>query len=254
MIHIRSEREIKLLQQSGLIVAGALALAKEMVRPGLKTSELNQAIDDYITAQGAWPSFKHYGDPPFPAASCISVNDAVVHGIPGSYVLQEGDIVSIDVGAKLNGYHGDAARTFAVGKISQEAQRLIDVTEQSFWAGARAARPGNRIGDISHAIEEVASAAGYGIVRELVGHGVGENLHEDPNVPNYGPAGRGPRLQAGMVLAIEPMINQGTASIAVLDDEWTIVTADSKLSAHYENTVVITDDEPILTTLLTENA
>lgn len=252
MIHIRSAREIELLQQSGQIVAGALALAKKMIQPGLKTGVLNEAIDDFITNQGAWPSFKHYGEPPFPAASCISVNEAIVHGIPGSYILQEGDIVSIDVGAKLNGYHGDAARTFAVGNITDEDRRLIEVTEQSFWAGVKWARPGNRIGDISHAVEEVALAAGYGVVKELVGHGVGEQLHEDPNVPNYGRAGHGPRLQAGMVLAIEPMINQGTAEIVVLDDEWTIVTADRKRSAHYENTVVITDDEPIFTTLLIE--
>ena len=249
MIHIKSTREIELMKQSGQIVAGALSLARKMAVPGVSTEEINRAIDDYITAHGAWPSFKHYGEPPFPAAACISVNEAVVHGIPNSYVLKEGDIVSVDVGAKLNGYHGDAARTFAVGEIDSEARRLIDITEKSFWAGIAIAKEGNRLGDVSHAIEEVAVAAGFGVVKELVGHGVGENLHEDPNVPNYGSAGRGPRLQAGMALAIEPMINEGTADIFLADDEWTVVTADHKRSAHYENTIIITDGEPLILTL-----
>lgn len=249
MIIIKSAREIELMKQAGQIVAGALSLARNMAVPGTSTEAINRAIDDYIMSKGAWPSFKHYGKPPFPAAACISVNEAVVHGIPDSYKLKDGDMVSVDVGAKLNGYHGDAARTFAVGEIDDEARRLVDITEQSFWVGIAMAKEGNRLGDISHAIEEVAVRAGFGVVKELVGHGIGENLHEDPNVPNYGPAGRGPRLQAGMALAIEPMINEGTADIFLADDEWTVVTADRKRSAHYENTIIITEHEPLILTL-----
>lgn len=245
---IKTEREIELMRESGQIVAGALKLAGEMVRPGLTTRALNAAIDEYITSQGAWPSFKNYGEPPFPAAACISINEAVVHGIPGDYVLQDGDIVSVDVGALKNGYHGDAARTFAVGNISAAAARLIEVTEQSFWQGIAYARAGNRLGDVSHAVEKTATEAGYSVVMELVGHGIGKDLHEEPNVPNYGRAGHGLRLQKGMALAVEPMINQGKRHIELLDDEWTIVTRDGMLSAHYENTIVITDGEPLVLT------
>lgn len=245
---IKTDREIELMKVSGQIVAGALKLAGEMVRPGLTTKALNAAIDDYIISQGAWPSFKHYGEPPFPAAACISVNEAVVHGIPNDYVLKEGDIVSVDIGALKDGYHGDAARTFAVGEISSEAKRLIQVTEESFWAGIACAKEGNRLGDISHAIEKTATDAGFSVVMELVGHGIGKDLHEDPNVPNYGRAGHGVRLQKGMALAIEPMINQGKRHIELLDDDWTIVTRDGMLSAHYENTIVISDGEPLVLT------
>ena len=253
MTTIKTKREIELMKVSGRIVGQALKLAREMVRPGITTKQLGDAIDDYIVSQGAWPSFKHYGEPPFPAAACISVNEAVVHGIPDGRVLQEGDIVSVDVGALKDGYHGDAARTFAVGEIDDAARRLIETTEACFWNGIAMAKAGNRLGDLSHTIEETAHKAGYSVVMELVGHGIGKDLHEDPNVPNYGRSGHGLCLQAGMALAVEPMINQGRRQIALLDDEWTVVTEDGMLSAHYENTIVITDGEPLVLTLEEES-
>lgn len=237
---------------SGAIVAGALKLAGEMIEPGLSTAELNGEIEKYIAGHGAVPSFKNYppgAKNPFPAGACISINDVVVHGIPGEILLAEGDIVSVDIGAYLNGFHGDAARTFPVGKVDDAVLRLIEVTEQCFWDGIAQARDGARLGDIGAAVQATAEAAGYGVVREMVGHGVGAKLHEEPDVPNFGRAGHGLRLQKGMVLAVEPMINLGTADIYMDDDGWTVHTADGLPSAHYENTIVVTDGDPEILTL-----
>ena len=235
------------MRQACKITAAARALAGEMVRPGVTTREIDKAVHDFIVAQGAKPSFLNYNG--FPASTCISVNGCVIHGIPGGYVLKEGDIVSVDVGAFYKGYHGDCAATFACGAISAEAQRLIDVTKQSFFEGIRFATRGHRVSDISHAVQKHVESNGFSVVRSFVGHGVGAQLHEEPEVPNYGPAGHGPRLLPGMTLAIEPMVNAGTHEVRVLRDGWTTVTADGMLSAHYENTVLITDGEPEILTV-----
>ena len=229
------------------ITAAARALAGEMVRPGVSTKQIDKAVHDYIVAQGAKPSFLNYNG--FPASSCISVNNCVIHGIPGGYVLKEGDIVSVDVGAYYQGFHGDCAATFACGAISTEAQKLIAVTKQSFFEGIRFAKRGHRVSDISHAIQTYVESNGYSVVRSFVGHGVGAQLHEEPEVPNFGSPGRGPRLIPGMTLAIEPMVNEGVYDVRILKDGWTTVTADGKLSAHYENTVLITDGEPEILTV-----
>lgn len=249
MILIKSESEIELMRESGQITGGALRLAEESVRPGMTTKELDSLIENYIRSHGARPSFKNYNG--FPAAACISVNEVVVHGIPShNKVLKEGDIVSVDVGSYLRGYHSDAARTFAVGKISDEAQKLIDVTRQSFFEGIKHAVPGMRIGDIGYHVQQYAESFGFGVVREMVGHGVGRALHEAPDVPNYGREGHGIRLVEGMCIAVEPMITQGSFKIKTLPDGWTTVTADGKLAAHYENTLAITHDGPKLLTLV----
>ena len=247
MIAIKSERELSLMRQACEITAAARALAGEMVRPGVSTKQIDKAVHDYIVSQGAKPSFLGYHG--FPASACISVNSTVIHGIPGGYVLKEGDIVSVDVGAFYKGYHGDCAATFACGAISAEAQRLIDVTKQSFFEGIRFATRGHRVSDISHAVQKHVESNGFSVVRSFVGHGVGAQLHEEPEVPNYGPAGHGPRLLPGMTLAVEPMVNAGTHEVRVLRDGWTTVTADGMLSAHYENTVLITDGEPEILTV-----
>jgi len=247
MIAIKNEHELIAMRQACKITAAARALAGEMVRPGVMTKQIDKAVHDYIVSQGAKPSFLGYGG--FPASSCISVNSTVIHGIPGDYTLQDGDIVSIDVGAYYKGFHGDCAATFACGTISAEAKKLIDVTKQSFFEGIRFATQGHRVSDISHAIQTYVESNGFSVVRSFVGHGVGAQLHEEPEVPNYGPAGRGPRLLRGMTLAIEPMVNVGTADVRILKDRWTTVTADGKLSAHYENTVLITDGEPEILTV-----
>ena len=247
MIAIKSERELSLMRQACKITAAARALAGEMVRPGVSTRQIDKAVHDFIVAQGAKPSFLNYNG--FPASTCISVNSVVIHGIPGGYVLKEGDIVSVDVGAFYKGYHGDCAATFACGAISAEAQRLIDVTKQSFFEGIRFATRGHRVSDISHAVQKHVESNGFSVVRSFVGHGVGAQLHEEPEVPNYGAPGRGPRLLPGMTLAIEPMVNAGTFEVRILKDRWTTVTADGKLSAHYENTVLITDGEPEILTV-----
>lgn len=249
MIILKSSNEIQKIKEAGKIVSEALSLAGEAVKPGMTTWELNALIENVIVGHNARPSFKNYNG--FPAASCISPNCIVVHGIPSKkVVLSEGDIVSVDVGAFLNGYHADAARTFPVGQISTEAQRLIDVTKECFYKGAAMAVAGNRLGDIGYAIQSHAEENGYGVVRELVGHGVGRNLHEEPDVPNFGNAGRGRRLVNGMVIAVEPMINQGTAAVDFdKEDGWTVRSRDRKLSAHYENTLAITPDGPILLTV-----
>ena len=247
MITIKNEHELESMHQACKITAAARALAGEMVRPGVKTKEIDQAVYDYIVAQGAKPSFLNYNG--FPASVCISVNSTVIHGFPGEYVLQEGDIVSIDVGAFYKGFHGDCAATFACGAISTEAQRLIDVTKQSFFEGMKFATSGNRVQDISHAIQTYVESNGFSVVRSFVGHGVGRHLHEDPEVPNFGRPGRGARLVRGMTIAVEPMVNVGTEEVRILKDGWTVKTADGKLSAHYENTVLITDGEPEILTV-----
>ena len=247
MIAVKNERELRSMRQACRITAAARALAGEMVRPGVTTKQIDQAVREFIVSQGAKPSFLNYHG--FPASTCISVNNTVIHGIPGEYTLKEGDIVSVDVGALYEGFHGDCAATFPCGAISTEAQRLIDVTKQSFFEGIRFATKGHRVSDISHAIQTYVESNGFSVVRTFVGHGVGAQLHEEPEVPNFGPAGRGPRLIPGMTLAIEPMVNEGVYDVRVLKDGWTTVTADGKLSAHYENTVLITDGEPEILTV-----
>lgn len=217
-----------------------------MIRPGITTAELDSAIEDLIRARGATPSFKgYYG---YPASSCISVNEEVVHGIPGDRVLREGDIVGVDIGAYRDTYHGDGARTFAVGEVSEEALRLMTVTEECLKRAIEKAKPGNRVGDISSAVQRHAEESGYGVVRQLVGHGIGHALHEDPQVPNYVGGNAGPLLRPGMVIAIEPMLNQGTYEVYTLSDEWTVVTRDHRLSAHFEHTVAITENGPVVLT------
>ena len=247
MIIIKNGHEIDAMRQACRITAAARALAGEMVRPGVTTKQIDKAVHDYIVSQGATPSFLNYNG--YPASACISVNNTVIHGIPDGRVLKEGDIVSIDVGAYIGGFHGDCAATFACGEISPEAQRLIDVTRQSFYEGIAHARKGNRVSDISHAVQTYVEANGFSVVRAFIGHGVGANLHEEPEVPNFGKPGRGPRLIPGMTIAVEPMVNAGTYDVRVLRDNWTTVTADGKLSAHYENTVLITDGEPEILTV-----
>ena len=247
MIIIKNSEQLQLMREAGRITAEALMVAKEAIRPGLSTKELDNAIRRHIEKCGATPSFLGlYG---FPGSACISINDEVIHGIPSDkIIIQEGDIVKVDVGARFRGYNGDSARTFAVGKVSDEALRLISVTEQSFYEAMKVARPGNRIGDIGHAVESFVISNGFSVVKEYTGHGVGADIHEDPSIPNYGKAGRGARLYPGMTLAIEPMVNAGTDRVKVRRDGWTVVTADGKLSAHYENSIAITDSDPVILT------
>ena len=247
MIAIKNERELALMRKACRITAAARALAGEMVRPGVSTKQIDKAVHDFIVSQGAQPSFLGYHG--FPGSICASVNNTVIHGIPGGYILKDGDIVSIDVGAYYQGFHGDCAATYACGAISTEAQRLIDVTKQSFFEGIRFATRGHRVSDISHAIQTYVESNGFSVVRSFVGHGVGAQLHEEPEVPNFGKPGRGPRLVPGMTIAVEPMVNAGVYDVRVLKDGWTTVTADGKLSAHYENTVLITDGEPEILTV-----
>ena len=247
MIVIKNGQELQCMRQACKITAAARALAGEMVRPGVTTGAIDKAVHDFIVSQGAKPSFLGYHG--FPGSACISVNNTVIHGIPGSYVLQDGDIVSVDVGAYYKGFHGDCAATYPCGTISADAQKLIDVTKESFFEGIRFAKRGYRVSDISHAIQKHVESNGFSVVRSFVGHGVGAQLHEEPEVPNFGAPGRGPRLLPGMTLAIEPMVNAGVYDVKILKDKWTTVTADGKLSAHYENTVLITDGEPEILTV-----
>lgn len=240
MIIYKSNSELEIMRESGRIVAETHQLMSQSVKPGVTTAELDQLAEKFIHSRGALPSFKGYNG--FPGSICISVNEELVHGIPGSRVLQEGDIVSIDIGAYYNGYHGDSAWTYGVGKISEEASHLLEVTERALYAGLAEAKPNARLFTLSHAIQVCAETAGYSIVREYVGHGIGADLHEEPQIPNYGMPGRGPRLKPGMVLAVEPMVNQGGRHVRTLDDGWTVVTADGKLCAHFEHTIAITDD------------
>ena len=242
MIIVKNQEQIRLMRIAGRITAEAILAGAELVKPGISTKQIDERIRHYIEKCGARPSFLGYGG--FPGSACISINEQVIHGIPSrSAVLQEGDIVKIDVGAYIHGFHGDSARTIPCGKISAEAQKLIDVTERSFELGAEAAgREGARVGDIGAAIDAYVRENGFSTVKKYVGHGVGHDLHEDPNVPNYGTAGRGPKLCRGMVIAIEPMVNAGRDEVRELSDGWTVLTKDGKLSAHYENTVAITDN------------
>lgn len=247
MILIKNDQEIEYMRSAGKVVSDTLARLEEVIRPGITTAEVDRIAEEMILRSGAKPSFKGYHG--FPASICASVNNEVVHGIPGNRVLQDGDIISIDCGAILNGYHGDAARTIAVGNISTEAAKLIKVTEDSFFEGIKKAVIGNRLTDISHTIQSYVEGFGFSVVKDYVGHGIGRNMHEDPEVPNYGPSGRGPKLVRGMALAIEPMVNMGKFHVKSLADGWTVVTADNSLSAHYENTIVILDNGPEILTL-----
>lgn len=247
MIVLRTAKEIEKMRKACIISAGALQVAGEAVKPGITTYEIDQIAYRYIKKQGAEPNFLNlYG---FPATACISINDEVIHGIPSKMrVLQEGDIVSIDLGAKVDGYNGDNAATFAVGKISEEAKRLCDTTRESLYKGIEQAVAGNRIGDIAYAVQSYCEERGFSVVREYTGHGVGTKLHEDPSVPNYGTAGRGQRLLPGMTIAIEPMINMGKKEVKQLPDGWTVKTLDGKLSAHFEHTIAITSNGPLILT------
>lgn len=253
MINIKSKSEIERMKDSGKIVAEVLQKIEENILPGITTKELDRIASDYIIKSGAFPSFlgvpNYYGGIKFPGAICASVNGEIIHGIPDGRHLKEGDIISVDVGAFYNGFHGDAARTFPVGTVSEDASRLMEVTKQSFFEGLKFVRPNNRVSDISGAIQDYAESFGYSIVKEYTGHGVGRELHEDPEVPNYRTNRRGHRLAAGMAIAIEPMINQGTAEIALGDNKWTVYTKDGMLSAHYENTVIVTEEEPLIVTI-----
>ena len=248
MIIIKNNKEIALMREAGKLVGETLLLIEEKVRPGITTAELDRIAEEFITKHGAKPSFKGlYG---FPASLCISVNEQVVHGIPGGYVLKDGDIISVDCGVHMNGFHGDAARTFGVGNITDEAKQLINVTKESFFKGIEYAKVGNRLTDISHGIQSYVEASGFSVVRDFVGHGIGRVVHEDPEVPNFGIPGRGPKLVKGMALAIEPMVNVGSYKVKTLKDDWTVVTSDGSLSAHYENTIVILPDGPEILTLI----
>jgi len=243
-VHLRNRDEVEAIRAAAQLVARTLQLMRREVRAGVTTIELDRMAEEFIRSHGGRPSFKGYRG--FPASICSSVNDEVVHGIPGPRELREGDIVGIDVGVELEGYHGDAAWTFAVGEISQEAQRLLEVTREALALGIAQARPGGRIGDISHAVQTHVEAAGLSVVRELVGHGIGREMHEEPQVPNYGPPGRGPRLMVGQVLAIEPMVNIGGAEVVTGSDGWTIATRDGSLSAHFEHTVAVGATGPVI--------
>ncbi len=246
MVTIKSKHEIELMKKAGRITFDTLELIRQNVRPGITTHELDKMAERFIRSKGAVPSFKNYGG--FPGTICASVNETIIHGFPSGYKLKEGDILSVDTGACYKGYHGDAARTFPVGKVSPEAQRLIDVTRECFFEGIKFAREGYRISDISRAIQNHAESNGYSVLREYCGHGVGHNLHEEPEIPNYVGSSRGVRIMRGMTLAIEPMVNMGSKEIETLDDGWTVITKDGKLAAHYENSVLITAGEPFLLT------
>ena len=251
MIQIKNSEQLAIMRKAGRITGEAILAAREHIKEGVSTKEIDTVIRHYIEKCGAVPSFLGYGG--FPGSACISINNEVIHGIPkADRILHEGDIVKIDVGACYHGFHGDSANTFGVGKISEEAAALIKVTRESFFRAAKKAVAGGRIGDIGRAVSEYAESFGYGVVRKYVGHGVGQNLHEDPEVPNFGTAGRGARLYPGMTIAIEPMINMGGADVKVLSDGWTVITADGSLSAHYEHTVAVTDADPVFLTFVEE--
>lgn len=248
MIILKSPKEIEIMKRAGAVVAQVHERLREVIEPGITTEELDKIAEEYILKSGAQPAFKGYNG--FPASICASINEEIVHGIPGFRVLKEGDIISLDIGAILEGYVGDAARTHAVGKISPEKKKLIEVTKESFFQGIQFAKEGYRLSDISHAVQKYVENNGFSVVRDYVGHGVGRNMHEDPPIPNYGRSGRGPRLKRGMVLAIEPMVNLGTYHVKTLENNWTVVTLDGKSSAHYENTIAITEGEPEILTKL----
>jgi len=247
MVIIKNSEQLALMRKAGKITAEALLVARDVIRPGVSTKEVDTKVRTFIEKCGATPSFLGYNG--FPGSACISLNEQVIHGIPSKdVIIREGDIVKVDVGARYRGYNGDSARTFPVGKVSDEALRLISVTEASFYEAMKVARAGNRIGDIGHAVESFVISNGFSVVKAFVGHGLGKDLHEEPEVPNYGKPGRGTRLYAGMTLAIEPMVNAGVYDVNILRDGWTVVTADGKLSAHYENSIAITESDPIMLT------
>jgi len=249
MIIIKSASEIDLMRESGKVTGYILKELENFIKPGLSTADVDRFVDDTIRKNGMIPTFKGYGG--FPASACVSINEEVVHGIPDKKrILREGDIVSVDVGSTYKGYVSDAARTYPVGQVSETATKLMQATKDSFFAGLEFCKVGYRLSDISHAIQVKAESEGFSVIRDFVGHGVGQQMHEDPQIPNYGKAGRGPRLARGMVFAIEPMICEGTYDVRTLSNDWTVVTLDGKLSAHYENTVVITEGEPELLTLV----
>ena len=256
MVTIKSKKEIAFMREVCKVVAVVYQELEQNIKPGMSTWELDQIAERKMRSLGAIPAEKGYdigvkGVPPFPASLCVSINDEVIHGIPSkNRIIKEGDVVSIDTVALKNGYHGDAARTFLVGKTSKEAERLVQVTKQAFFEGIQYAKVGNRIGDVCHAIGEYVRSQGYSVIREFQGHGIGKEMHEDPGIPNYGKAGRGIRLEAGMTLAIEPMVIAGKPNILELDDGWTIMTEDGSLAAHYENTILITEKEPEILTIL----
>ena len=247
MIHLKTKEEIEIMRRAGAVVAGALDMVGREIKPGLTTSQLDALIEDFIRSQGAIPAFKGYQG--FPAAACISVEDEVVHGIPGRREIKDGEIVSVDVGSLVEGFHGDSARSFGVGEVSAEKRRLLDTTLKSLMSAIDKARKGNRLGEISATVQKVAEEQGYGVVRRLVGHGIGRDLWEEPQVPNFGSPTDGPVLKSGMVVAIEPMVNMGTYEVRTLPDGWTVVTADGQPSAHFEHTVAITDNGPVILTL-----
>lgn len=248
MIYIKSKGEVEKMIRSGKVTANVFETLKPYIKPGVTTAELDKIAKEYILSSEAKPSFLNYNG--FPASICSSVNNVVIHGIPSDYKLKDGDIISIDVGSIKDGYHSDAARTFAVGNISEDAKKLIDVTQKSFFEGIRYAKQGERLFSISATIQDYVEGNGFSIVRNYCGHGIGKNLHEDPEIPNYGKFDHGNRLMRNMTLAIEPMVNMGRAETNVLDDGWTVVTADGKIAAHYENTVVVTDGEPLILTMV----
>lgn len=251
MIHLKNSEEIAAMKDAGRITGEAILVARDLVRPGVSTYEIDAAIRRYIEKCGATPTFLGYGG--FPASACISINDEVIHGIPSKHrILKDGDIVKIDTGATYHGYVGDSARTIPVGNVSEEAKKLIQVTRDSFWAGVEQVKAGNRLGDVGAAIDSLVTKNGYSTVKRYVGHGIGTDMHESPDVPNYGTAGRGIRLCAGMTLAIEPMVNVGTQEVRELSDGWTVKTADGKLSAHYENTIALTSDGVLVLTYVEE--
>ena len=256
MVTIKSKKEIELMREACKVVALTHNEIEKKIKPGMTTAELDQIVEKTMKKYGAISAEKGYnpgikGVPPYPASACISINDEVIHGIPSNKrIIQDGDIVSIDLVSLKNGFHGDAARTYLVGNVSKDAKRLVEVTKQAFFEGIKYAKKGNRIGDVSHAIGEYVKSQGYSVVREFEGHGIGRQMHEAPEIPNYGKAGRGIRLEPGMTLAIEPMVIQGKPNILQLDDGWTIITEDGSLSAHYENTILITENEPEVLTIL----
>ena len=255
MVTIKSKREIELMREAGRVTALTHKAIEDAIKPGMTTADIDRIAEETMKKYGAVSAEKGYdpgirGVPPYPAATCISINDEVIHGVPSSKrVIKDGDIVSVDLVALKNGYNGDAARTFLVGNVSKEARRLVEVTKQAFFEGIKYAKKGNRLGDICHAIGEYVEKNGYSVVREFQGHGIGESMHEDPGIPNYGKAGRGIRLEPGMTLAIEPMVIMGKPGILELEDGWTIISEDGSLAAHYENTILITENEPEILTL-----
>lgn len=247
MIVVKTRAQIEKMRQAGRLVAQTLDLMERLAKPGIRTIELDAAAEEFILSQGAVPAFKGYMG--YPATLCVSINDEVVHGIPGDRRLEEGQIVSVDVGVNCDGWYGDAARTLCIGAVSDDAKRLLEVTQEALKRGIAQARPGNRLGDISSAVQTFAEKHGYSVVRELVGHGIGQRMHEEPQVPNFGRAHTGPELKPGMVLAIEPMLNVGSGEVSFDADKWTVRTADGSLSAHFEHTVAITDGEPEILTV-----